>query len=219
MDENIGRTFLLWNVYHCYSTTKGAIDKWMEQPDSAHQIGLGPTLHRVLILGWWCCPRWKVQSSLGEIFTCGIWDIFTCSSTTKGAIAEWRPKLDSTRQRGTEATLEAFLIVVESGALQELKKCGRNFLSSDFGNVLVTLATTSRAMDNDYVYNCNCILIWNESLSALSDEQSRFDPLLNVPEHILECASCPESTFLLRLKHNLKCAFLMCTSTNIMCFS
>jgi len=118
MDENIGRTFLLWNVYHCYSTTKGAIDKWMEQPDSTHQIGLGPTLHRVLILGWWCCPRWKVQSSLGEIFTCGIWDIFTCSSTTKGAIAEWRPKLDSTRQRGTEATLEAFLIVVESGALQ-----------------------------------------------------------------------------------------------------
>jgi len=30
-------------------------------------------------------------------------------------MAEWRPQLDSVRQRGLETTLEAFLIVVESG--------------------------------------------------------------------------------------------------------
>jgi len=40
MDENIGRNFLPWNVYACYSTTKAAIDKWMAPPDSTHQIGL-----------------------------------------------------------------------------------------------------------------------------------------------------------------------------------
>jgi len=35
-------------------------------------------------------------------------DIFACSSTTKGGIAERRPRLDSARQRGTENTLEHF---------------------------------------------------------------------------------------------------------------
>jgi hypothetical protein len=50
MDENIGWNFLPWNVYACYSTTKSAIDKWIAQPDSTHQIGLEPTLHEVLII-------------------------------------------------------------------------------------------------------------------------------------------------------------------------
>jgi hypothetical protein len=31
--------------------------------------------------------------------------------------------------------------------LQEQKKCGRNFLPSDFGDVLANFATTSRFMD------------------------------------------------------------------------
>ena len=52
MDENIGRNFLPWNVYACYSTTNAAIDKWMAQPDLTHQVGLEPILHGVLIVDW-----------------------------------------------------------------------------------------------------------------------------------------------------------------------
>ena len=60
MDENIGRNFSPLNVYACYSTTMGPINKWMTRLDSTHQIGLVPTLHGVLIVGWWCCTEgWR----------------------------------------------------------------------------------------------------------------------------------------------------------------
>jgi hypothetical protein len=68
MDENIGRNSLFWNVYACYSTTKAVIDKWMAQPDSAHQIGLEPTLHRVLIVEVMVYKGVKIQLSLDGIF-------------------------------------------------------------------------------------------------------------------------------------------------------
>ena len=57
MDENIGRDFSPLNVSACFSTTWRAMDNWLAQSDSTHQIGLGPTHHRVLIVVWWCCTR------------------------------------------------------------------------------------------------------------------------------------------------------------------
>ena len=50
MDENIGRNFSPLNVSTCFSTTSGPMDKWMLQADSAHQIGLKPTLQGILIV-------------------------------------------------------------------------------------------------------------------------------------------------------------------------
>jgi hypothetical protein len=56
-----------------------------------------------------------------------------------------RTQADSAHQTGLKPTLHAFLIVVESGDGGG-EKSWRNFLPSDFGDVLATLATTSRAM-------------------------------------------------------------------------
>ena len=54
MDENIGRNFLPLNAYACFSTTRRAINKWIAQLDSAHQLGPWPTPHSILIVGcWW----------------------------------------------------------------------------------------------------------------------------------------------------------------------
>ena len=50
MDENIGRNFSPLNVYDCHSTTKAAIDKWVEQTDSPHQRGPETTFQEVLIV-------------------------------------------------------------------------------------------------------------------------------------------------------------------------
>src|SRR5271170_678519 len=50
MDENIGRNFSPLNVSGCTSTTSAPMDKWMPQADSAHQIGLKPTLQGILIV-------------------------------------------------------------------------------------------------------------------------------------------------------------------------
>ena len=73
MDENIGRKFLPWNVYACYSTTKSAIDKWMAQPDSTHQIGLEPTLYEVLII---VESGNRGEAKLAEFFTLRNWRCF-----------------------------------------------------------------------------------------------------------------------------------------------
>jgi hypothetical protein len=51
MDENISRDFSPLIVYACFSTTRRAMNKWIAQSDSAHQIGPGPTPHSVLIVG------------------------------------------------------------------------------------------------------------------------------------------------------------------------
>ena len=48
-----------------------------------------------------------------EFLAGGIWNIFACSSATRGAMAEWSIQLDSARQIGLETPLTRFLIVVE----------------------------------------------------------------------------------------------------------
>jgi hypothetical protein len=45
----------------------------------------------------------------------GIFDLFACNSTTKGAIVKWRPQPDSSRQIGPEPAFEGILIIVGSG--------------------------------------------------------------------------------------------------------
>jgi hypothetical protein len=57
-----------------------------------------------------------------------------------------RTRADSAHQTGLKPTLHAFLIVVESGDSGG-EKSWRNFLLSDFGDVLANLATTNKAMD------------------------------------------------------------------------
>jgi len=55
MKENLGRNFStseIGDVFACDLATRGPKVKRMVQADSAHQIGLKPTLHGVLILGW-----------------------------------------------------------------------------------------------------------------------------------------------------------------------
>jgi len=49
---------------------------------------------------------------LGGIFSCGIFNLFACNSTTKRAMTKWRPWLDSARQIGPATTLMDLLIVV-----------------------------------------------------------------------------------------------------------
>jgi hypothetical protein len=49
--------------------------------------------------------------SLGGISTSGIFDIFACISTTKGARNKWRPQRDSAHQTGSETPWVASLIV------------------------------------------------------------------------------------------------------------
>jgi hypothetical protein len=39
----------IWNGFACGSTPNGPIIKWIAQADPAHQIGLQPTLHAILI--------------------------------------------------------------------------------------------------------------------------------------------------------------------------
>jgi hypothetical protein len=52
-DEKSCRNFLLSEIGHdfaCTSTTSRPMDKWILQADSAHQIGLKPTLQGILIV-------------------------------------------------------------------------------------------------------------------------------------------------------------------------
>ena len=89
------------------------MDKGRLQADSAHQIGLKPTLYGVLIVvGTWC-TCWR--NKFGRSFYCGICHFFPYNSTTNGAMGEWRLRLDSARQIGLDSTLEDVLIVVGSG--------------------------------------------------------------------------------------------------------
>jgi len=39
------------------ANTKGGAENPGTQLDSAHQIGLEPTFHAILIVGWGCCTR------------------------------------------------------------------------------------------------------------------------------------------------------------------
>ena len=55
------------------------------------------------------------EETLSGIFSCVIWNVFACSSTTKGDMAKWRPQLDLAHLIGLETPLTRFLIVVERG--------------------------------------------------------------------------------------------------------
>ena len=68
----MARNFLPLNVLACYSTTRRVINKRMTRLDSAHWIGLVPTIHGVLIVGWWCCTEgWRFNQ---------VWAEFLCPS-------------------------------------------------------------------------------------------------------------------------------------------
>jgi hypothetical protein len=54
MKENLGRNFFtseIGDVFTCDATRSPKVKRIL-QADSAHQIGLKPTLHAILILGW-----------------------------------------------------------------------------------------------------------------------------------------------------------------------
>ena len=79
--------------FACASTTGNPMDKWMLQADSAHQIGLKPTLHAFLIAGCWCCTRgWRC---VGGIF---------CSQTLIG-----HENFFAIYWRGTLPTCQSFM--------------------------------------------------------------------------------------------------------------
>jgi hypothetical protein len=86
MDENIGRSFSPLNVYDCYSTTEGAIDKWVVQTDSAHLRGPETTFQEVLIVvqsgGGGGRQKYSGSSKIAADFH--------CSATTKGDMDKWR---------------------------------------------------------------------------------------------------------------------------------
>jgi len=85
------------------------MDKWMIQADSAHQIGLEPTLHAVLILEVGCCTGG--EEVWAEFFPSEMGDVLACITTTRGAIGKWRLQRDSARRIGLKPTLHAVLIV------------------------------------------------------------------------------------------------------------
>jgi len=130
--------------FACITTTSDPINKRRPQRDSAHQIGLKPTLHAFLIVvesgdtgGW---KSWRNFSPSG------IGDIFVCISTTIDPMDKRRAQADSAHQIGLKPTLHAFLIVVESGDTGGWKCC-RNFSSSEIGDVFACISTTIDPMD------------------------------------------------------------------------
>ena len=73
--------------FHCSATTRGAMDKWRLQADSALQTGLDTTLEEVLTV---------VQSGGGgvdkntRLKSSKIAADFDCSATTRRAMDKWR---------------------------------------------------------------------------------------------------------------------------------
>src|SRR6202451_664281 len=96
------------DVFACISTTIDSMDKRRTQADSAHQIGLKPTLHAFLIV---------VESgdtgrrkSWRNFSPSEIGDVFACISTTIDSMDKRRTQADSAHQIGLKPTLHAFLI-------------------------------------------------------------------------------------------------------------
>ena len=111
MGENIGRNFSPLNVSVCFSTTRGAMSKWIAQSDSTHQIGPETTPKGFLIVvGTWSTGGWKSLLWMNKIsfpsFQCFGWSV-----TAKGAMDKLRPQADSAHQIGLETSLVAFLIL------------------------------------------------------------------------------------------------------------
>ena len=52
------------------------------------------------------------EETLGGIFTSGIWNVFACSSTTRGVMDKRRPRRDSAHQIGPETSFHTILMVV-----------------------------------------------------------------------------------------------------------
>jgi hypothetical protein len=98
-------------VLACTTTTSDPIDRRRPQADSAHQIGLQPTLHAVLIVGGDAVQGG--EKTLGGIFGSGVFNLFACNSTTKGVMVKWRQRLDSAGQKGPEIAMEGVLILAE----------------------------------------------------------------------------------------------------------
>jgi hypothetical protein len=100
------------DVFACITTTSDPINKRMAQAYSAHQIGLKPTLHALLIAGCWCFIRW--WRNFGRNFLpSDFGDVLATPATTSRAMSKWMLWLDSAGQKGLEITLEGILIVVE----------------------------------------------------------------------------------------------------------
>ena len=87
--------------------------------------------------------RWRSVSRPFSFSEIG--DVFTCSSTTNGAMVKWMAQADSAHQIDTKPTFHAVLIA-GSCFTRWCRNFWRNFLPSDFGNVLANLAKISIAM-------------------------------------------------------------------------
>jgi hypothetical protein len=61
---------------------------------------------------------------LGGIFASGVLNLFACNSITKGAMVNWRQRLDLAGQKGTEIAMEEVLIVVEANFMAERNGSG-----------------------------------------------------------------------------------------------
>src|SRR5271170_3562233 len=100
--------------FACTSTTGSPMDKWMQQADSAHQIGPETILQDVLIVVESGGTGGKNKScrnfSLSE-----IGPDFACTSTTGSPMDKWTLQVDSAHQTGLKPIRHAVLIVVESG--------------------------------------------------------------------------------------------------------
>jgi hypothetical protein len=86
----------------------------------------------------------KIQPNWAGIFTCGSWNTFASSPTTRGAMGKQRLQLGLAHQIGPEIPFHGILIWW--AVAQEVKKCGRNFLPSEIGDVLNCTTTTSHVM-------------------------------------------------------------------------
>jgi len=63
----------------------------------------------LIVVATWSAGEQKFAPK--GISTSGIFDVFACSSTTRGAMNKWRPPPDSAHQIGLETPWVAFLIV------------------------------------------------------------------------------------------------------------
>ena len=62
-NEKVGGIFEIADAFACNSTAgDSAMVKWMAHANSAYSIGLKPTLHSDLNVGWLCCTRWRRNS-------------------------------------------------------------------------------------------------------------------------------------------------------------
>ena len=76
--------FGIWALFASTSRTTRGTGKSRLQLDLAHLKGSEVPFHRMLMVVGGCCTGGEV--GLGRIFTCGIFDLFACNSTSKAAM-------------------------------------------------------------------------------------------------------------------------------------